>query len=106
MSVGTVLTDPTFAEFVRSSDRPVLVDFWGAWCRPCTMFDPILADLAATDQRFVLASVDIDANRELVLRYGVTSAPTLVLLREGEVVWRTVGARGAGRLGDELASFL
>ena len=56
--------------------------------------------------RFVRASVEIDANRELVLRYGVTSAPTLVLLREGEVVWRTVGARGAGRLGDELASFL
>lgn len=106
MSVGTALTDATFAEFVRSADRPVLVDFWGAWCRPCTTFDPILADLAAADQRFVLASVDIDANTDLVLRYGVTSAPTLLLLRDGEVVWRTVGARGKGRLADDLASHL
>lgn len=102
MTAGVALTDATFAEFVRSADRPVLIDFWGAWCQPCRVFDPILEELARTDGRFVLASVDIDANTELVLRYGVTSAPTLVLLDDAEVVWRSVGARGARRLADDL----
>ncbi len=106
MSAGTALTDATFAEFVRSADRAVLVDFWGAWCQPCRTLDPILTELAADDHRFVLASVDIDGNADLVLRYGVTSAPTLVLLRDGEVVWRTVGARGRRRLEEDLAPHL
>lgn len=102
MSAGTALTDATFDEFVRSADRPVLVDFWGSWCQPCRLLDPILIELAAEDGRFALASVDVDANVDLVLRFGVTSAPTLLLLRDGDVVWRTVGARGKTRLAEDL----
>lgn len=106
MSAGIALSDATFDEFVRSSERPVLVDFWGAWCQPCKMLDPILTEMAAGDQRFALASVDVDANIELTLRFAVTSAPTLVLLRDGEVVWRTVGARSRTRLTEDLAPHL
>lgn len=106
MSAGTALSDATFDEFVRSSDRPVLVDFWGAWCQPCKMLDPILTALAADDPRFVLASVDVDTNLELTRRFGVTSAPTLVLLRDGETVWRTVGARSRTRLTEDLTPHL
>ena len=106
MSAGTTLTDATFDEFVGSADRPVLVDFWGAWCQPCKQLDPILTALAADDGRFVVASVDVDSNVALVHRFGVTSAPTLVLLCDGDVVWRTVGARSRTRLADDLEPHL
>ena len=53
MSAGVALTDSTFDEFVRSSDLPVLVDFWAEWCQPCKQLDPILTALAADDGRFV-----------------------------------------------------
>ena len=105
MAVGAVLTTATFDEHVGASDRPVLVDFWATWCAPCRQFDPVLVDVASRRDDLVLASVDIDANPELVLRFGVLSAPTLVLVDpSGEVLWRTVGARSARRLDDELSA--
>lgn len=107
MSVGTALGAHTFDEFVRSSDRPVLVDFWAEWCAPCKVFDPVLADFAARHPDVSLASVDIDANPELTVRFGVMSAPTLVLLApDGETRWRAVGARSLSRLTDEVGPLL
>ncbi|MDP2292953.1 MAG: thioredoxin family protein [Actinomycetota bacterium] len=106
MSVGVALTDTTFAEYVGAADVPVLVDFWAAWCGPCRIFDPVLAELAAEDPRFQLASVDIDANPGLAVQFGVLSAPTLVLIAAGQMVWHSTGARGRGRLRDDLEAFL
>ena len=106
MTAGTALTEATFDEFVLAADVPVLIDFWAEWCGPCTMFDPILTALAADDHRFVLASVDIDSNPNLAMRFGVMSAPTLVLHRDGDTVWHSVGARSRSRLSGELEPFL
>lgn len=106
MSVGIALTESTFAEFVVAADVPVLVDFWASWCAPCRIFDPVLADLAAEDHRFQLASVDIDANPGLAVQFGVMSAPTLVLMSSGKMVWHSTGARGRGRLRDDLEVWL
>ena len=106
MSVGRALTASTFDEVIGSSDVPVLVDFWAEWCHPCKIFDPVLAACSAEDDRFALASVDIDSNQELARRFGVMSAPTLVLLRDGAIVWQSVGARSASRLRDELEPHL
>jgi thioredoxin 1 len=106
MSAGVALTAGTFDEFVRSSDVPVLVDFWAEWCVPCKQFDTVLESVASADDRFVLASVDSDVHMELARRFDVHSVPTLVLLNGGELTWRTVGARGRSRLLDELEPYL
>lgn len=106
MSVGIALTETTFPEFIGAADVPVLVDFWAAWCAPCRLFDPVLAELAAEDDRFQLTSVDIDESPALAVRFGIMSAPTLVLLRSSQVVWRSTGARSRARLRDDLAPWL
>jgi thioredoxin 1 len=102
MSVGVELTTATFDEVVGSSERPVLVDFWAEWCPPCKRFDPVLEALASEDSRFMLASVDLDANPDLARRFAVMSAPTIVLLDGSETLWRSVGARSLVALRDEI----
>ncbi len=84
-----------FAEVVLqgSAERPVLVDFWAAWCNPCQMLMPILAKLADEYQgQFLLAKVDTDANQDLALQYGVRSLPTVKLFKDGQPVDEFMGA--------------
>jgi thioredoxin len=100
------LTDATFDEAIAGADVPVLVDFWATWCGPCTLIEPILAEIAATRYDLRIVRLDVDANPRTVLRYGVMSMPTLMLFRGGEPVLRMVGARGRGHLLAELDSVL
>jgi thioredoxin 1 len=106
---GTVrhLTDVTFDEEVKSSDQPVLVDFWAEWCGPCKMIAPILEEIA--DQkagRLTLGKLDVDQNLETARRFEVMSIPTLILFKDGEPVHRLVGARSKAQLEKELETFL
>jgi len=101
------VTDATFEETLAAGDLPVLVDFWATWCGPCTLIEPILADLAAQwSDRLRVVRVDVDANPVVVRRYGVMSMPTLMVFRDGEPVLRLVGARGRNHLMAELDEVL
>lgn len=94
MSSVVTVTDATFADVVLGNDKPVVVDFWAEWCKPCVMISKSLGELAEEyGGNVVIAKIDADTNPEAVRTYGVMSMPTLLVFRKGEVVGSMVGAK-------------
>ena len=86
------ITDATFDEVVLKSDKPVVVDFWAAWCGPCRMVCPIIDEVSSEyDVKVVVGKVDVDANQEFAAKYGVRNIPTVLVFKDGEIVNRQVG---------------
>ena len=86
------ITDATFDELVLKSDKPVLVDFWAAWCGPCRMVGPIIEEVGQEyDGKAVVGKVDVDANQQFAAKYGVRNIPTVLVFKDGEVINRQVG---------------
>ena len=86
------VTDATFEEIVLKSNKPVMVDFWAAWCGPCRMVAPILEELHNNyEGKAVIAKVDVDANQKYAAQYGVRNIPTVLVFKNGEVVEKQVG---------------
>ena len=86
------ITDATFDQVVLKSDKPVLVDFWAAWCGPCRMVGPVIDQISEEYQgKAVVGKVDVDANQEFAAKYGVRNIPTVLLFNKGELVGRQVG---------------
>lgn len=97
------LDEQTFDEVVGAATGPVLVDVTAEWCGPCKAMEPVLDELAAeTAGRLLVVSVDVDEAPDVVRRLGVMSFPTLVVLDAGEEQARLIGARGIGRLREDL----
>lgn len=88
------VTDNDFAQQVLQSDKPVLVDFWAEWCAPCRMLGPIIEDLAADyDGKVRIAKLDIDANQQVAMQFGIRSIPTVMVFDKGQVVDMVVGVQ-------------
>ena len=88
-------TDANFQTEAIESDLPVLVDFWAEWCQPCRMLAPIIEELAEEyEGRMKVGKLDVDNNRETALKYSIQSIPTVLMLKDGEVVNKFVGMKG------------
>lgn len=101
------VTEQSFNQEVLQSDKPVLVDFWAAWCGPCRMVSPILDQIASENSdKLDIVKVNVDENPQLAVDYQITSIPALKVFKGGEVVQSIVGAKPKAALEADLAAFL
>ncbi len=86
-------TDDNFESEVLKSDKPVIIDFWAAWCGPCKMIAPIIEELADEyDGKVKVGKLDVDENNQTAIKYGVRSIPTVLFVQDGEVKESIIGA--------------
>jgi thioredoxin 1 len=97
----------SFEETVLKADKPVLVDFWATWCKPCLMVAPLIDELADEfEGKIKFVKVDVDANQKVAANYGVMSIPTMLIFKDGEPVTNITGARPKKELKKNLESVL
>lgn len=90
------ITSNNFEQEVLKSEKPVLLDFWAAWCGPCRMLSPIVEQLASEVDEVKVCKVNIDEEAELAKKFKVMSIPTLIFMKDGKVVNSSVGLQQKG----------
>ena len=87
------ITNQNFNEEVLKSDKPVLIDFWASWCGPCRMIAPIIEEISEERSDIKVGKVNVDDEPELATQFGIMSIPTLVVMKDGELINKLVGVR-------------
>ena len=100
MSNVITVTSENFESEVLNSEKPVLVDFWASWCGPCRMLSPIVDEIAEEVQTIKVGKVNVDEQQDLAGKFGVMSIPTLILIKNGQPVNKSVGAKSKAALLD------
>jgi thioredoxin 1 len=107
MGNEVTITADNFESEVLKSSVPVIVDFWAEWCVPCRMVEPVLKEIAAEyDGKLKVAKVNVDDNGQLATDYNIISIPTLMVVKNGEVVNQQVGAGSKQAILDLVSSYL
>jgi len=93
------LTDKNFKEEVLESKMPVFVDFWGSWCPPCKMIEPLINDLAQDlDGKVTVGKLNVDQNPRTRSMFEISAAPTFIVFKDGKVISRAIGAKSKNQL--------
>lgn len=87
------ITNKNFDQEVLASDKPVLVDFWATWCGPCRMLAPIIEEIAESRSDIKVGKVNVDEEGELAVRFGISSIPTVIVFKNGDIAAQAVGYR-------------
>lgn len=100
-------TDGNFETEVLQSELPVIIDFWAAWCAPCRMIAPIIEDLATDyEGKAKVGKLDVDSNQQTAIKYGVRSIPTVLIIKNGQVVDTIIGALPKAAFVEKLEAVL
>ena len=78
---------------VKTSDKPVLLDFYADWCGPCRMVAPVVEQIAEENPQYLIGKINVDKEPELARKFNVLSIPTLVVLKDGNIISQSAGAR-------------
>jgi len=101
------ITDKNFDELVLQSDKPVVIDFWAEWCGPCRMVGPIVEEMSTEySGKAVIGKVNVDENPEVSARFGIRNIPTILFIKGGEMVDKSVGAVPKNVLTEKLDQIL
>lgn len=101
------LTDANFEQIAVQSDQPVMIDFWAEWCGPCRMVGPIVEEMHGDyEGKAVIAKVNVDENPNISAKFGIRNIPTIIFLKNGEMVDKSVGAVPKNVLTDKMDNLL
>ncbi len=101
------LTDANFEQIALQSDQPVMIDFWAEWCGPCRMVGPIVEEMHGDYAgKAVIAKVNVDENPNISAKFGIRNIPTIIFLKNGEMVDKSVGAVPKNVLTDKMDNLL
>jgi len=101
------ITDENFDELVLKSEKPVVVDFWAEWCGPCRMIGPLINEMSKDfEGKALVGKVNVDQNANVYAQFGVRSIPTVLFIKNGEVVDKSVGAVPKATLEAKLNALL
>jgi thioredoxin 1 len=101
------ITDSNYAELVENSEKPVMIDFWAEWCGPCKLVGPVVEEMHGEyANRAVIGKVNVDNNPEISAKFGIRNIPTIIFMKNGEVVDKSVGAVPKNVLSEKLDAIL
>jgi thioredoxin 1 len=101
------LTDKNFDAFIRSSDKPAIVDVWASWCGPCSFFTPIIEEVAREHaQHISVGTLNVDDYPEIAQRYSVMSIPTVLVFVNGRIDKQVVGAYPKDKFVEQISQYL
>ena len=104
--MALAITDANFDQLVAQG-KPMVVDFWATWCGPCRKVGPYIEELAeAYANEAIIGKVDVDENDELAMRFGVRNIPTILFIKDGQVVDKQIGAAAKSVFEDKLKAIL